>query len=94
VAGVSLQDEPALGNAFDRLRRARNLAAHEGTPVLDGVTVDDQLAQAMILGIRPILDWIEALMPPAHRSHRDSHEPTWQWRSPVQSGASGNEAQS
>lgn len=90
LAGVSLKTVPALWQAFQRLRRARNAAAHEGKSIFDGVMLDDRLAQDLILGIRPIPDWLEALMPSAHRNHRDLHEPKWEWRSPVQSD---NEAQ-
>jgi hypothetical protein len=85
VAGVSLKDDPSLWSAFDRLRRARNMAAHAGEPLLDGVLVTHTIAQEMILAIRPILDWLEGLMSPQFKSHRDPNEPTWEWRSPVQS---------
>jgi hypothetical protein len=85
VAGVSLKDDSTLWSAFDRVRRGRNMAAHEGTPLLDGVPVTDVVAREMILAIRPVLDWIERLMSPQFQSHRDPHEPKWEWRSPIHS---------
>jgi hypothetical protein len=87
LTGRSLKAEPVLWTAFDRLRRARNMAAHEGTPVLDGVLLTDTVAQEMILAIRPVLDWVEGLMAPAFRNHRDLHEPKWEWRSPILTNA-------
>ncbi len=87
VAGISLKSDPPVWEAFDRLRRARNMAAHEGRPVLDGVVVTDIVAQEMILAIRPVLDWVEHLIGPDFRSHRDTHEPRWEWRSPIHSAA-------
>jgi hypothetical protein len=85
VAGVSLRSDPTLWSAFDRVRRARNMAAHEGEPVLDGVLVTDAVAQEMILAIRPVLEWIEHLMSPQFQTHRDPHERKWEWRSPIHS---------
>jgi hypothetical protein len=90
LTGTSLKADATLWSAFDRLRRARNMAAHEGTPVLDGVVVSDAVAQEMILAIRPVIDWVEHLMGPDLRSHRDPHQPTWEWRSPVHSATPGN----
>jgi len=87
IAGVSLKDNSTLWTAFDRLRRARNMAAHEGQPILDGVVINDLVAQQMILESRSILDWVENLMRPELRSHRDPHEPKWEWRSPIHSSA-------
>lgn len=85
LTGVSLKDEPnALWDAFDRLRRARNAAAHEGVPVIDGAVVDDQVALKMILAIRPVLDWIETRMSPDLRSHYEPHALSWEWRPPLQ----------
>ena len=84
----SLKDNPALWDAFDRLRRARNAAAHKGTPMLDGVEVTEEVALQIILAVRPVLQWIESLMSPSLRSHRDPHEPKWEWRSPVHSAPS------
>lgn len=86
LVGISLKEDGVLWEAFHRLRRARNAAAHEGTPLVDGTVVTDQVAQTMILAIRPVLDWLEARMLPAHRNHRDPHEPKWEWRPPLQSG--------
>lgn len=83
IAGVSLKEDRALWSAFDRLRRARNMVAHEGKPILDGVLITDDLAQEMIFAIRPVLEWIERLMAPAFQSHREPHEPRWEWRAPV-----------
>lgn len=85
LTGASLKEMPTLWDAFNQLRRARNASAHEGTPVLDGVKVDDQVALQMILAVRPVLDWIETRLPSNLRSRGDLHEPKWEWRSPVQS---------
>lgn len=90
LTGVSLKANASLWSAFDRLRRARNMAAHEGTPVLDGVVVTDGVAQEMILAIRPVIDWVEHLMGPELRGHRDPNQPTWEWRPPVHSATPGN----
>jgi hypothetical protein len=86
LAGVSLRDEKMLWSAFNQLRRARNAAAHEGQPLLDGMVVTGGLAQSMILAIRPVLEWVEARTIAAHRSHRAPTEPKWEWRAPVHRG--------
>lgn len=81
----SLKENSVLWDAFNRLRRARNAAAHEGTPILDGLEITEGVALQMILSVRPVLEWIEGFMSPSLRSHRDPHEPKWEWRSPVDS---------
>lgn len=85
LTGSSLKDEPTLWNTFHTLRKARNAAAHEGTPIVDGITVNDQVALQMILAARPVLAWIESRMSSGLQSHREPHEPKWSWQSPVQS---------
>lgn len=87
LTGKSLKEDPALWNAFNRLRLARNASSHTGLPLLDGKVIDRQAAFEIIAASEPILRWLEALMSSGLQTHRDPHMPQWQYRSPVRQGS-------
>jgi hypothetical protein len=72
LAGRSLSDEEQLWRTFVRLRKARNSFAHEGIALDLETHTPLTVGQAgqLVVGARQILDWIDQLLPAAHRTKR------------------------
>ena len=70
LAAKSLKCDQGLWTAFKELKGARNSLVHEGLAKLrNGTPVDDQKARTLLEGAARIIEWVEALLPEAHRRH-------------------------
>jgi hypothetical protein len=67
VARRSLKEDNRLWEGFQNLRRTRNTFVHEGKAIIGGAPVDVVEAARLIGIAREILDWVDQLLPGAHR---------------------------
>jgi hypothetical protein len=70
VARRSLKEDHRLWEGFQNLRKARNTFVHEGKAIIGGAPVDAVEARRLIGLSREILDWLDQLLPAAHRRPR------------------------
>jgi hypothetical protein len=72
LAGHSMAEEEPLWRVFTRLRKARNSFAHEGVARDLDTHAPLTIGQAaqLVGGAKQILDWIDGLLPEAHRNKR------------------------
>lgn len=70
LATKSLKGDQGLWTTFKELKDARNSLVHEGLAKLrSGTPIDAQKAKTLIDGAAKIIEWIEELLPEAHRRH-------------------------
>jgi hypothetical protein len=67
LSGHSLADDQVLWKTFKDLNGARNKFVHEGRATIEGLPVTLEKAVELIERTGKIIDWIEALLPPAER---------------------------
>jgi hypothetical protein len=71
LGGKSLTQEKGLWDTFTQLRKARNSFTHGGVARdTNRKEITPGKAAELVAGARPILDWIEALLPPQNRRHK------------------------
>lgn len=73
IAGVSLKDDPALWEAFDQLRAARNSFAHRGVATIGKrrpEPLTPQKADELIKTAKQIVLRVETLLPASARTER------------------------